>query len=150
MYYPVWQVNVAAVHGWESNAQWKSGEEEECNCECHLITLGSVQNHIQTVDIWYFQLSNKYTNHFEFSHFRRHFILQIKEGDIIDVVTDHTVPDSKSAKSDHVGARDSMDADGDGDQLLRRARVIVTDVGEQTKKGRWHVTLLRHKNLTKT
>lgn len=67
MYYPVWQVNVAAVHGWESNAQWKYGEEEECNCECHLITSGSVQNHIQTVDIWYFQLSNKSTNHF--SHF---------------------------------------------------------------------------------
>lgn len=53
---------------------------------------------------------------------------QVKEGDVIDV--DSPMVNSKS-----------------DDMLFRRGRVVVKEIGEQTKKSRWHVTLLRHKQF---
>ena len=63
--------------------------------------------------------------------------LQVKEGDIIDV--DSTlIIDSRTPGSDRPG---------DTSKLVRTGRVMVKEVGEQTKKGRWKVTLQRHKNF---
>lgn len=61
------------------------------------------------------------------------FWSKVKVGDIIDV--------------DSVVVRDSSGKGGV--ETTRRGRVIVKEIGEvTTKKGRWRVTLLRHKNFS--
>ncbi len=59
-------------------------------------------------------------------------------GDVIDVDSTVMRGDAGSSSGDKAG----------GQEAIRRGRVIVKDIGEQTKKGRWKVTLLRHKNFS--
>ena len=64
--------------------------------------------------------------------------LQVKEGDVIDVDTAlkrHSSPDISDLAAVGGGAG------------WKRGRVVVKEIGEQTRKGRWCVTLLRHKHF---
>ena len=47
------------------------------------------------------------------------------------------------------GSEEADDTGGDGDKVVtvRRGRVLVKEVGEQTKKGGYHLTLVRYKHF---
>lgn len=75
----------------------------------------------------------------------------MKEGDVIDVDTaiqGHEGAISEAEKSTAAG-RNSEEVEGGGgdSRAWKRGRVVVKQIGEQTRKGRWCVTLLRHKHL---
>ena len=60
-------------------------------------------------------------------------LIQVKVGDVIDV-------ESVLLRGGNAGS-----------EAVRTGKIIVKDIGEeQTKKGRWHVKLLRHKNFSTT
>lgn len=61
-------------------------------------------------------------------------------------MTDPNPADSTRGKAQDLKSS-SDDKPGDG-KLFRRSRVVVKEIGEQTKKKHhWHVTLLRHKRF---
>lgn len=47
------------------------------------------------------------------------------------------------------GPEEADDTGGDGGRMVtvRRGRVLVKEVGEQTKKGGYHLTLVRYKHF---
>ena len=62
-----------------------------------------------------------------------HLVLKVTEGDVIDV----DIP-LKPRSTDQKG--------GNG-TVLRRGRVVIKEIsGTQTKKGRYHMTLIRYKH----
>lgn len=46
------------------------------------------------------------------------------------------------------GGKEQESSSHDDGRLFKRGRVIVKEIGEQTKRNnRWHVTLLRHRHF---
>lgn len=89
-------------------------------------------------------MSNALSTVQELAHFRGLY-MQVKEGDVIDV---DTVQEFKSKEYEQPGLKTSNSGVDDvGSEEFRRGRVVIKKIGEQTKKGRWHVTLQRHKHL---
>ena len=82
----------------------------------------------------------------------------MKEGDVIDV--DTAIQRHGGAPGDRLesempaeavsGSEEEGGTEGDGGdgRVWRRGRVVVKQIGEQTRKGRWHVTLFRHKHFS--
>lgn len=66
----------------------------------------------------------------------------MKEGDVIDVVTALSSRPVDQAESEQSGGEE----DG-SDEVFKKGRVVVKQIGQQTRKGRWQVTLLRHKHF---
>lgn len=60
---------------------------------------------------------------------------QVSEGDIIEV--------------DTILRGSANDGDDEGVAMVKRGRVEVVEIGEQTKKGGYHLTLTRYKHFSK-
>ena len=69
---------------------------------------------------------------------------QVREGDIVEVDTVLKGP-NKSHLADK-GSEDST-PDSDEETTVRRGRVVVKEIGEQTRKGGYHLTLIRYKHF---
>ena len=65
-----------------------------------------------------------------------HILPQVSQGDIIEV-------DTVLRAAEDI---DSMG--GDRGPLMRRGRVEVLEIGERTRKGGYHLTLLRYKHYS--
>jgi hypothetical protein len=74
---------------------------------------------------------------------------QIKQGDIIEV--DSVRDKRKKVTQDSGGGSPSAGSEqgqSEGDHVtVRRGRVIVKEIGEQTRKGGYHLTLIRYKHF---
>ena len=86
--------------------------------------------------------------------------IQVHEGDVVEV--DSILNQNKKRKSPSeshdsdeetqpAAAADSGQSgevgDGDGEVTVKRGRVVVKEIGEQTKKGGYHLTLVRYKHF---
>lgn len=68
---------------------------------------------------------------------------QIRDGDIIEVDTV-----LKGPNKSHPDDKGSEDSPPDSDETtVRRGRVVVKEIGEQTRKGGYHLTLIRYKHF---
>ena len=69
-----------------------------------------------------------------------YYLAQVKQGDVIEV-------DSVWDKSSKVSLSGSEHG-SEGDHVtVRRGRVVVKEIGEQTRKGGYHLTLIRYKHF---
>ena len=72
---------------------------------------------------------------------------QVKQGDIIEV--DSVQDKRKTATQDSSSGSLSGSEQGDESDhvTVRRGRVVVKEIGEQTRKGGYHLTLVRYKHF---
>lgn len=66
----------------------------------------------------------------------------LKQG-IKKKLTAHSSDESGCEEADDTG-----DGDGRAEVTVRRGRVLVKEVGERTKKGGYHLTLIRYKHFS--
>ena len=72
-------------------------------------------------------------------------MLQVKQGDIVEV--DSILDKRKSVTQDSIeGSKQEQGSEGDH-VTVRRGRVVVKEIGEQTRKGGYHLTLIRYKHF---
>ena len=65
---------------------------------------------------------------------------QVKQGDVIEV-------DSIQDKNSKVSLSGSEHGTEGDHVTVRRGRVVVKEIGEQTRKGGYHLTLIRYKHF---
>ena len=81
----------------------------------------------------------------------------MREGDIVEVDTILKPAEKRkslledSNNKSQPGSGSGEDADGDGgtggEVTVRRGRVVVKEIGDRTKKGGYHLTLIRYKHF---
>ena len=76
-----------------------------------------------------------------------HNFPQVKQGDIIEV---DSVRDKRRTVTQDSGSGSPSGSEqgSEGDHVtVRRGRVVVKEIGEQTRKGGYHLTIIRYKHF---
>ena len=100
------------------------------------------------VPVYYYDVRHPFKNLWTLSYSFKTCLAQVKQGDIIEVDSVQDKRKSVTPDSSKRSPSGSEQGAAEGDYVtVRRGRVVVKEIGEQTRKGGYHLTLIRYKHF---